>query len=133
PLMDGPPYALRATPPAARSGVNPSLAACPSIGAFRFVAHSRLRVRLRLRPFSRSDPELHSPRMSDSALGTALDRAATMAEVGERGLVRHLRSRIPVRPGVLVGVGDDAAAVETGALTRVTTNVIVEGVHFQRD
>ena len=71
--------------------------------------------------------------MSDSAVGTALDRTATMADVGERGLLRHLRSRIPVGPGVLVGVGDDAAAVETGALTLVTTDVLVEGVHFRRE
>jgi thiamine-monophosphate kinase len=71
--------------------------------------------------------------MSDSAAGTALDRTATMAEVGERGLLRHLRSRIPVGPGVLVGVGDDAAAVETGALTLVTMDVLVEGVHFRRE
>jgi thiamine-monophosphate kinase len=56
-----------------------------------------------------------------------------MAEVGERGLLRHLRSRMPLGPGVLVGVGDDAAAVETGALTLVTTDVLVEGVHFRRE
>jgi thiamine-monophosphate kinase len=71
--------------------------------------------------------------MSDSGAGTALDRAATMADVGERGLLRHLRSRIPLGPGVLVGVGDDAAAVETGALTLITTDVLIEGVHFRRE
>jgi thiamine-monophosphate kinase len=62
-----------------------------------------------------------------------MDRAATMAEVGEHGLLRHLRSRIPIGPGVLIGVGDDAAVVETGALTLVTTDVLVEGVHFRRE
>src|SRR5256885_296813 len=62
-----------------------------------------------------------------------MDRAATMADVGEHGLLRHLRSRIPLGPGVLVGVGDDAAAVETGAVTLVTTDVLVEGVHFRRE
>jgi thiamine-monophosphate kinase len=71
--------------------------------------------------------------MSDSGAGAALDRAATMADVGERGLLKHLRSRIPAGPGVLVGIGDDAAAVETGALTLVTTDVLVEGVHFRRE
>ena len=71
--------------------------------------------------------------MSDPGAGAALDRAATMADVGERGLLRHLRSRIPAGPGVLVGVGDDTAAVETGALTLVTTDVLVEGVHFRRE
>ena len=71
--------------------------------------------------------------MSDSGAGAALDRAATMADVGERGLLRHLRSRIPLGPGVLIGVGDDAAAVETGPLTLVTTDVLIEGVHFRRE
>jgi thiamine-monophosphate kinase len=71
--------------------------------------------------------------MSESGGAIPLDRTATMAEVGERGLLRHLRSRIPLGPGVLVGVGDDAAAVETSALTLVTTDVLVEGVHFRRE
>jgi thiamine-monophosphate kinase len=56
-----------------------------------------------------------------------------VGEIGERALVRHLRSRIPSGPGVVVGVGDDAAAVETGALTLVTTDALVEGIHFRRE
>lgn len=56
---------------------------------------------------------------------------ATVGEVGELALVRHLRSRIPAGEGVTVGVGDDAAAVTTGPLTLVTTDVLVEGVHFR--
>jgi thiamine-monophosphate kinase len=71
--------------------------------------------------------------MSDPGAGAPLDHAATMSEVGEHGLLRHLRSRIPLGPGVVVGVGDDAAAVETGALTLVTTDILVEGVHFRRE
>lgn len=56
-----------------------------------------------------------------------------IGEIGERALVRHLRSRIPSGPGVVVGVGDDAAVVETGALTLLTTDSLVEGVHFLRE
>ena len=32
----------------------------------------------------------------------------------------------------MVGIGDDAAAVETGALSLITTDSLVEGVHFRR-
>ncbi len=53
--------------------------------------------------------------------------------MGERTLLRHLRSRIPAGPGVVIGVGDDAAAVETGPVTLVTTDCLVEGVHFLRE
>lgn len=53
-----------------------------------------------------------------------------VSEIGERGLLRHIRSRIPAGPGVVIGVGDDAAAVETGPLTLLTTDCLVEGVHF---
>jgi thiamine-monophosphate kinase len=53
-----------------------------------------------------------------------------VSEIGERGLLRHIRSRIPEGPGVVIGVGDDAAAVETGPVTLVTTDCLVEGVHF---
>lgn len=56
-----------------------------------------------------------------------------LREIGERELLRHIRSRIPLGPGVTVGVGDDAAAVETGPLTLVTADSLVEGVHFRRE
>lgn len=57
----------------------------------------------------------------------------TIGEIGERALLRRIRSRIPGGPGVVIGVGDDAAAVETGAVTLVTTDCLVEGVHFLRE
>jgi thiamine-monophosphate kinase len=56
-----------------------------------------------------------------------------VGKIGERGLLRHLESRIPLGPGVAVGVGDDAAAVELGPLTLVTTDCMVEDVHFRRE
>ncbi len=54
-------------------------------------------------------------------------------DIGERALLRHLRARIPSGGGVVIGVGDDAAAVETSGITLVTTDCLVEGVHFLRE
>jgi thiamine-monophosphate kinase len=62
----------------------------------------------------------------------ALDPHTPVGHVGERSLLRHLRSRIPQGPGVVVGIGDDAACVETSPRTLVTTDCLVEGVHFRR-
>jgi thiamine-monophosphate kinase len=62
-----------------------------------------------------------------------IDLKAVVGAVHERALLAYVRSRIPAGPGVVVGVGDDAAAVETGPLTLVTVDSLVEGVHFTRD
>ncbi len=62
-----------------------------------------------------------------------IDPQTPIGEVGERALLAHLRARIPAGPGVSVGVGDDAAALETGPMTLVTTDCLVEGVHFLRE
>ena len=56
----------------------------------------------------------------------------TVSSVGERALVSRLRSRITDVPGVKVGIGDDAAVVETASVSLVTTDVMVEGIHFDR-
>lgn len=56
-----------------------------------------------------------------------------VGEIGERHLVRHIRSRIPQGDSVTVGVGDDAAALQTGPLTLMTTDSLVEGIHFLRE
>src|SRR4030095_11916378 len=55
------------------------------------------------------------------------------AQLGERELLRHLRGRIPQGAGVVVGIGDDAAAVEAGPLTLRTTDALVDAVHCRRD
>jgi thiamine-monophosphate kinase len=62
-----------------------------------------------------------------------IDPATPVGEIGEKRLVRHIRSRIPAGPSVTVGPGDDAAAVETTPLTLITTDALVEGVHFVQE
>jgi thiamine-monophosphate kinase len=60
---------------------------------------------------------------------------ATIADVGERALIERIRRRLPPPPSSLVvGIGDDAAvaAVERGTLAVLTTDALVEGVHFDR-
>lgn len=66
-------------------------------------------------------------------LNTPADAPPTIATVGERGLVALIRKRFPSPPALLpVGIGDDAAVAvpERGALEVLTTDGLVEGVHF---
>ncbi|MBK8493528.1 MAG: thiamine-phosphate kinase [Saprospirales bacterium] len=55
-----------------------------------------------------------------------------ISEIGEFGLIDHLtRGRKTVQPSTLFGVGDDAAVIDNGDhLTVVSTDLLVEGVHF---
>lgn len=57
----------------------------------------------------------------------------TIASVGERALVARLRTRIAEIPGVRVGIGDDCAIVDTPAVSLLTTDTMVEGIHFDRN
>lgn len=59
----------------------------------------------------------------------------TVSELGERRLLARIRARLPKPPAdVVVGVGDDAAVVAgpRGARMVLTTDALVEGVHFER-
>ncbi|HEX6974300.1 MAG TPA: AIR synthase related protein, partial [Vicinamibacterales bacterium] len=58
-----------------------------------------------------------------------------VAEAGEHAIIERIRQRIPAPgPGLVVGIGDDAAVTtpERGAFDVLTTDALVEGVHFDR-
>jgi len=60
-----------------------------------------------------------------------------LTEIGEFGLIREIREQLTKfqEKGVAVGIGDDAAAVEIEGrkLTLLTTDTLVEDVHFKWD
>lgn len=55
-----------------------------------------------------------------------------LADLGEFGLIDRIASRIPSQSGVVLGIGDDAAALlpTPGCLTLITSDMLIEGVHF---
>jgi len=65
---------------------------------------------------------------------TGPDPQGSVTEVGEFGLVAAIGRRLPQGDGVLVAPGDDAALVAApDGRVLVTTDVLVEGVHFRTD
>ena len=58
----------------------------------------------------------------------------TVSDLGEHALISRITQRLAMPSWVVVGPGDDAAVLrpERGALDVVTTDAIVEGVHFDR-
>jgi len=59
--------------------------------------------------------------------------SASIAEAGERALIDRIRQRFPESPGALtLGIGDDAAVAAgvRGELQVLTTDALVEGIHF---
>ncbi len=64
-----------------------------------------------------------------------MHQSPTVADLGERALIERIRARVPPPPDwVLVGIGDDAAVLEDdrNSAQVVTTDALVEGVHFDR-
>jgi thiamine-monophosphate kinase len=61
--------------------------------------------------------------------------ASPLERLGEHGIIRLIRERFPDTPGFLpIGIGDDAAVAvpQRGALEVLTTDSLVEGIHFDR-
>jgi thiamine-monophosphate kinase len=58
----------------------------------------------------------------------------TVAQFGERALIRRISARLTSASWLVVGPGDDAAVIEPerGLLEVVTTDALVESVHFDR-
>ena len=59
-------------------------------------------------------------------------RHSTVSSLGERALITRITSRLTMPPWVAVGPGDDAAVVKParGALDVLTTDALVDGIHF---
>ncbi len=55
-----------------------------------------------------------------------------LSKIGEFGLIKKLRSLCKsTSKGVLLGIGDDTAAIKTSAgITLITSDMLLEGVHF---
>jgi thiamine-monophosphate kinase len=59
---------------------------------------------------------------------------STISSLGEHALIARITARLAMPSWVIVGPGDDAAVIEPerGALEVLTTDALVEGIHFDR-
>ncbi|HEY5974122.1 MAG TPA: thiamine-phosphate kinase [Geobacteraceae bacterium] len=55
-----------------------------------------------------------------------------LGQLGEFGLIGRIAGRVPTADRVLLGIGDDTAATipEPGTVTLSTSDMLVEGIHF---
>lgn len=63
---------------------------------------------------------------------TQMENRTEIAQLGEFGLIDHLTKNIEIQnASSIVGVGDDAAVIDHfGKQTVITTDLLIEGVHF---
>ena len=73
--------------------------------------------------------------VGDLGEAAVIEPGTTVGDLGEAAVIERIRLRTPAPPDwVPTGIGDDAAVVEParGTLDVVTTDTLVEGVHFDR-
>jgi thiamine-monophosphate kinase len=56
-----------------------------------------------------------------------------LSSLGEFGLIARLQDSLTTRHGVRLGIGDDAAVLESLSSPIVTCDALVEGIHFRLD
>jgi thiamine-monophosphate kinase len=58
----------------------------------------------------------------------------SLSSLGERALIQRITARLTRPPWVVIGPGDDAAVIEPerGTFDVLTTDAVVEGIHFDR-
>ncbi|MGH7961747.1 MAG: thiamine-phosphate kinase [Candidatus Binatia bacterium] len=56
-----------------------------------------------------------------------------LRDLGEFPFLRRLRERVPTDPRVLLSLGDDCAALSLPGTILLTTDALVENVHFRRE
>lgn len=60
-----------------------------------------------------------------------MESRTEIGQYGEFGLIKHLTKNIEIQnSSTIVGVGDDAAVIDHLGQTVITTDLLVEGVHF---
>lgn len=56
-----------------------------------------------------------------------------LRDLGEFPFLHRLRQRVPSDPRVILGIGDDCAALSLPGTTVITTDAMIENVHFRRE